>query len=333
MRTPRAPSACTSTTYSSAPRPGSCSTSSTARASKCCEDRRALCTAATRPAARSSSPRASRPTSCRRTSRCSTVATTKCASRAASADRSSTTSSRSACRGLYDARDGWLHNRVTGHDLNDVDLWAARAIIDFTPTDSLLLRLTVHGGENSGGARQFQHRGQRRDEQRVVRRARLCRHRPQPQRRRLQHRGHGKGEGVRGIAARRTHAGRRHAHIHHRLRKGRPQHTGGHRRQPERRADRCVYRQAGAVERGAAGSSRTATATSAGSRVHSTSTTSSKPTARMTCCGSCARSSSPMKTPQASPRKPASDCCATPTRRRPAAPHCSGRSITSSSMR
>ncbi len=62
--------------------------------------------------------------------------------------------------GLYDARDGWLHNRVTGHDLNDVDLWAARAIIDFTPTDSLLLRLTVHGGENSGGARQFQHRGQ-----------------------------------------------------------------------------------------------------------------------------------------------------------------------------
>jgi iron complex outermembrane receptor protein len=62
--------------------------------------------------------------------------------------------------GLYDQRDGWLHNRVTGHELNDVDLWAARAILDFTPTDSLLLRLTVHGGENSGGARQFQHRGQ-----------------------------------------------------------------------------------------------------------------------------------------------------------------------------
>ena len=61
--------------------------------------------------------------------------------------------------GLYNTRDGWLNNRVTGHDLNDVDLWAARAILDYTPTDSLLLRLTVHGGENNGGARQFQHRG------------------------------------------------------------------------------------------------------------------------------------------------------------------------------
>jgi iron complex outermembrane receptor protein len=62
--------------------------------------------------------------------------------------------------GLYDKRDGWMHNRVTGHDLNDVDLWAARAIIDFTPTDSLLLRLSLHSGQNNGGARQFQHRGQ-----------------------------------------------------------------------------------------------------------------------------------------------------------------------------
>ncbi|HEX7373918.1 MAG TPA: TonB-dependent receptor [Steroidobacteraceae bacterium] len=62
--------------------------------------------------------------------------------------------------GLYDNRDGWLHNRVTGHDLNDVDLWAARAIVDYTPSDSLLLRLTVPGGNNDGGARQFQHRGQ-----------------------------------------------------------------------------------------------------------------------------------------------------------------------------
>ena len=62
--------------------------------------------------------------------------------------------------GLYNTRDGWLRNRVTGHDLNDVDLWAARAILDFTPTDSLLLRLSLHSGQNNGGARQFQHRGQ-----------------------------------------------------------------------------------------------------------------------------------------------------------------------------
>jgi iron complex outermembrane receptor protein len=62
--------------------------------------------------------------------------------------------------GLYDKRDGWLLNRVTGHHLNDVDLWAVRGIVDFTPTDALLLRLTLHTGQNLGGARQFQHRGQ-----------------------------------------------------------------------------------------------------------------------------------------------------------------------------
>jgi len=62
--------------------------------------------------------------------------------------------------GLYESRDGTTKNRVTGDKVNDVDMWAARAIADFTPTDSLLLRLIVHGGQNNGGARQFQHRGQ-----------------------------------------------------------------------------------------------------------------------------------------------------------------------------
>jgi iron complex outermembrane receptor protein len=62
--------------------------------------------------------------------------------------------------GLYETRDGTTKNRVTGDDVNDMDLWAARAIVDFTPTDSSLLRLIVHGGQNNGGARQFQHRGQ-----------------------------------------------------------------------------------------------------------------------------------------------------------------------------
>jgi iron complex outermembrane receptor protein len=62
--------------------------------------------------------------------------------------------------GLYESRDGTTHNRYTGHDQNNIDLWAARAIADFTPSDSLLLRLIVHGGQNNGDARQFQHRGQ-----------------------------------------------------------------------------------------------------------------------------------------------------------------------------
>jgi iron complex outermembrane recepter protein len=62
--------------------------------------------------------------------------------------------------GLYENRDGTTKNRVTGNKVNDIDMWAARAIVDFTPTDSSLLRLIVHGGQNNGGARQFQHRGQ-----------------------------------------------------------------------------------------------------------------------------------------------------------------------------
>jgi len=62
--------------------------------------------------------------------------------------------------GLYETRDGTTRNRYTGHDANNIDLWAARAIADFTPSDSLLLRLIVHGGQNNGDARQFQHRGQ-----------------------------------------------------------------------------------------------------------------------------------------------------------------------------
>lgn len=62
--------------------------------------------------------------------------------------------------GIYNQRDGTTKNRVTGHDVNDVDMSAVRAIVDFTPTDSLLLRATVHAGWNRGGARQFQHRGQ-----------------------------------------------------------------------------------------------------------------------------------------------------------------------------
>lgn len=62
--------------------------------------------------------------------------------------------------GLYNRRDGTTLNRVTGNHVNDIDIWAARGIVDFTPSASALLRLSVHGGANRGGARQFQHRGQ-----------------------------------------------------------------------------------------------------------------------------------------------------------------------------
>ena len=62
--------------------------------------------------------------------------------------------------GLYNRRDGTTLNRVTGNHVNDIDIWAARGIVDFTPSDSALLRFSVHGGANRGGARQFQHRGQ-----------------------------------------------------------------------------------------------------------------------------------------------------------------------------
>lgn len=61
--------------------------------------------------------------------------------------------------GTYLQRDGWLLNRVTGNKLNDLDMWAGRAIIDFTPNPDMLIRAIVHGGQNRGGARQFQHRG------------------------------------------------------------------------------------------------------------------------------------------------------------------------------
>ncbi|WP_332819644.1 TonB-dependent receptor [Sphingopyxis sp.] len=62
--------------------------------------------------------------------------------------------------GTYLRRDGWLLNRVTGNKLNDLDMWAGRAIVDLTPSEDVLIRAIVHGGQNRGGARQFQHRGQ-----------------------------------------------------------------------------------------------------------------------------------------------------------------------------
>ena len=61
--------------------------------------------------------------------------------------------------GFYNRRDGTTLNRVTGNKVNNINLWALRGIADFTPAPNVLLRLSVHGGNNTGGARQFQHRG------------------------------------------------------------------------------------------------------------------------------------------------------------------------------
>ena len=56
-------------------------------------------------------------------------------------------------------RDGTVLNRFTGHRVNDLDMKAGRAIIDFTPGEGWLLRLSLHAGLNDGGARQFTLRG------------------------------------------------------------------------------------------------------------------------------------------------------------------------------
>ena len=62
--------------------------------------------------------------------------------------------------GVYHRSDGSTFNRFTGNRVNNLDMWAARGIFDFTPSDQSLIRISIHGGRNSGGARQFQHRGQ-----------------------------------------------------------------------------------------------------------------------------------------------------------------------------
>jgi iron complex outermembrane receptor protein len=62
--------------------------------------------------------------------------------------------------GMRETRDGVMRNLVTGHKLNDIDIWGARAIVDFTPTPDFLARLTINGARSNGSARQFVHRGQ-----------------------------------------------------------------------------------------------------------------------------------------------------------------------------
>jgi iron complex outermembrane receptor protein len=62
--------------------------------------------------------------------------------------------------GFRETRDGYTTNLVTGHKVNNIDVWALRGMVEFTPTDSFSALLSVHGGKNSGDARQFVFRGQ-----------------------------------------------------------------------------------------------------------------------------------------------------------------------------
>ena len=62
--------------------------------------------------------------------------------------------------GTFTRRDGTTLNRITGNKVNNLKSWALRSIVDVTPSDAALIRVSVHAGRNTGGARQFQHRGQ-----------------------------------------------------------------------------------------------------------------------------------------------------------------------------
>lgn len=62
--------------------------------------------------------------------------------------------------GFRETRDGYLTNLVTGHKLNNIDVWAARAMFEFTPTESFSALLSIHGGKNAGDSRNFGFRGQ-----------------------------------------------------------------------------------------------------------------------------------------------------------------------------
>ncbi|PZQ64329.1 MAG: TonB-dependent receptor [Phenylobacterium zucineum] len=62
--------------------------------------------------------------------------------------------------GFRETRDGYTTNLVTGNKVNDIEVWGARGMLEFTPTDTFTALLSVHGGKNSGDARQFVFRGQ-----------------------------------------------------------------------------------------------------------------------------------------------------------------------------
>jgi len=60
--------------------------------------------------------------------------------------------------GVLNKRDGTTLNRLTGEKVNDVDNWAARAIIVFTPTPDVDVTLNINKGRNRSDAKSFQQR-------------------------------------------------------------------------------------------------------------------------------------------------------------------------------
>ncbi|MGH8236785.1 MAG: TonB-dependent receptor [Steroidobacteraceae bacterium] len=61
--------------------------------------------------------------------------------------------------GFYQSRDGYVHNRVTGNELNGEEAWGTRLILDAQPSDELAVLFNVSYGESTGDARVFQERG------------------------------------------------------------------------------------------------------------------------------------------------------------------------------
>lgn len=61
--------------------------------------------------------------------------------------------------GTWSKRDGYIHDLGTGKKVNDADQWAARAIIRWQPTDTVDLKLNIHGGGSDSTHNNSAHRG------------------------------------------------------------------------------------------------------------------------------------------------------------------------------
>ena len=61
--------------------------------------------------------------------------------------------------GTYQRRDGYITDLGTGQDVNNLDQWAARAIMRWQPSPDVDIRLNVHGGSSNTTHNNSVHRG------------------------------------------------------------------------------------------------------------------------------------------------------------------------------
>lgn len=61
--------------------------------------------------------------------------------------------------GTYQRRDGYITDLGTGQDVNNLDQWAARAIMRWQPNPDVDIRLNVHGGSSNTTHNNSVHRG------------------------------------------------------------------------------------------------------------------------------------------------------------------------------